>query len=502
MKRLLAIFLTVIFLFGFSATAADAPSSWAQSEVNTAIELGLVPDSQTSLGSKPITRAQFVDLIVNLWRVWDSIGISTVSYKDRANIDLSHVSFSDCGSDSVKICANLGIIDGVGDGKFMPDAHLTRAQAAKILYNACRVFAGHITDEDSMITTSRRGISSHQLPHIFSDGGKIRNWAREHINWCYRHNVMSGVSKSEFNPDGEYTCEQAILTILRLYYLNGRVSENTIQNPKDFYPIYNGLLVEKWLSSTLDYHTTEEIGHVADKDAEVSFIVENTGVGSTYGHLIDKAGNVLLTDLWGSNGKFVRADIDYPFVYVIAKGYASRGVVNLETGETWRDKELSEITGKDYTAVAYPNGAEIRAKSGWYTIMSKDGEALSETYENAIRYVGDNLYIGWVSDYPRTSDILYCDGVNPARIVRTEVFRYNATVHSIGGGLYAVVNSDYDISVFDAFGDDIGKISSDKIGASGIITLEGFSNGLLRIRDEITQRTIYCTPEGIPVETK
>ena len=31
-----------------------------------------------------------------------------------------------------------------------------------------------------------------RLPHVFADGADIASWARNDINWVYRHGIMSG----------------------------------------------------------------------------------------------------------------------------------------------------------------------------------------------------------------------------------------------------------------------------------------------------------------------
>ena len=56
-----------------------------------------------------------------------------------------------------------------------------------------------------------------RLPHVFADGADIASWARNDINWVYRHGIMTGTGGNAFEPAGEYTREQSIATMLRLY---------------------------------------------------------------------------------------------------------------------------------------------------------------------------------------------------------------------------------------------------------------------------------------------
>lgn len=47
-----------------AASAADKPSKWTQASVNAAIQAGLVPESLQRNYSKPITREQFTQLLI------------------------------------------------------------------------------------------------------------------------------------------------------------------------------------------------------------------------------------------------------------------------------------------------------------------------------------------------------------------------------------------------------------------------------------------------------
>lgn len=429
MKRLCLLLIIAILISntGVVEAKSDAPSSWAVKEVNDAIKLGLVPNSLKCNYNQPITRAEFVELIMQLWSVWEKAGMSTVSAQQIDKLDIYTVRFSDCNDKKVLICAALGIVDGTGKNSFMPNGLLTRQQAAKILHNACQTFANYVTLEDTQSSTAMRGVASFWLPHNWTDGIKIRSWARDYINWCFRHNIMSGIDDNMFDPDGEYTREQAILTVLRLYYANGHAEANTLRNKLDYYPIFGfgdhyKRNVKGWIDSTLQQHSVDEVGIVTDKN-----------------------------------------------------------------------KTLLDVTGTANTQTQ-PNKARIESKSGWYRIVKENGSALSESYANALLYVGDNLYIGWVSDNPRAYDIIFCDGVHSARIIRKEEFRFNNHVFVLGGGLYAVQNTDYRISVFDSFGDTIGTINSEQA-----LIMNGSAGGLLWVTQSKNGQDLYYTPNGVAV---
>lgn len=461
MRKLWIVFVTtiVLILSALPVLAADRPSSWAVAEVQTAIELGLVPAGLKGGYTKPITRAEFASLVMQLPRM-----------ENYAAEDMDE-------SES-----------------------LTRQQAAKMLYKACEVFAPWVINEDAMITTAYRGYASMEMPHSWEDGAEIRSDARAPVNWCYRHNVVNGMGGNTFAPEGGYTREQAILTVLRLYYTDGRASSNPVQNEPDYYPVYSDYTMSSlrgWIDSSLNPHTKEEIGHLADRDASIGFVIDNVGVGVTYGHLIDPQGRTLLTDLWGAEGKFHSAQIDEPYVWVALSDWTQSpeapvyGVVDIETGQTWPNKTLEDVTGKTYPVQEHGPAQIVQIETGWYRLKDDEGKVLSETYENAMAYVGDDLYIGWVGENPRTYDVIRCDGLNPCQVVRTETFRFNNRVFDLGGGVYAVQNTDTQTSVFDAFGDTLSTIST-----TDAVVLAGSANGLLYFQSQGELGEVYYTQTG------
>ena len=44
-------------------------------------------------------------------------------------------------------------------------------------------------------------------------------WAKFFVTWANEYGIMTGITEEEFNPQGQYTVEQAVATIVRLYNL-------------------------------------------------------------------------------------------------------------------------------------------------------------------------------------------------------------------------------------------------------------------------------------------
>ena len=95
-----------------------------------------------------------------------------------------------------------GYVQGVGDKLFFPEAEMTRAQFAQVLFN----MSGAIEEE-----------GSH--PTQFSDVESTA-WYAKAVSWAVEAGVVNGVSDTEFEPEGKITREQ-IATMLYRYAGNG-----------------------------------------------------------------------------------------------------------------------------------------------------------------------------------------------------------------------------------------------------------------------------------------
>lgn len=89
--------------------------------------------------------------------------------------------------------------EGVYCSKHESSHSLTRERAATIIQRAATVLGIELPDGD--------------IP--FTDG--ISDWALDGVRHCYAAGIMSGYDDTTFGASDNYTYEQALITVYRLY---------------------------------------------------------------------------------------------------------------------------------------------------------------------------------------------------------------------------------------------------------------------------------------------
>lgn len=191
----------------------DDASDWAKPEIQKAAACNLLPYELTDKYQSNITRKEFCNLIYRLVatefspdsdsRMGQWSAIDSVIYERQLTDKVNSVSFSDCEDDKIKFLSGAGIIYGMGAGMFAPDESLTREQASTILYRTAE-FLGNKT----MPTA---------IKMVYTDESEISDWTKSSVACMNAMGIMNGVSETEFSPKGNYTVEQAIATMVRLY---------------------------------------------------------------------------------------------------------------------------------------------------------------------------------------------------------------------------------------------------------------------------------------------
>lgn len=168
------------------------PSEWAAADVKEAIELAIVPEALQNRYQAAVSRGEFCELAC---RLLQKSGVN-LPKPDKQNPN----PFSDSDSQYVYTLSRLGVVDGRGDGIFDPDAAITRQEAAKLLSKTADVL----------------DIARTSLALEYSDQNEAAEWAVPFISDVSNIGVMLGVSENRFDPQGTYTREQSIMTMLRL----------------------------------------------------------------------------------------------------------------------------------------------------------------------------------------------------------------------------------------------------------------------------------------------
>ena len=166
----------------------DSPADWAINQVNAAIGLGLVPQSMQTYYPRATTRAEFAALAVALYE------LEKGTITERATFD-------DTDDISVHKAAAIGVVIGVGNNMFEPEAFLSREQAATML--------ARLSDAVEKPFPAKEA--------SFADNSSINSWAIEAVGRVQTAEIMNGIGGNMFSPKGAYTREQSIVTIMRSY---------------------------------------------------------------------------------------------------------------------------------------------------------------------------------------------------------------------------------------------------------------------------------------------
>ena len=135
------------------------------------IETGIVPQSLQSAYGNAATRAEFCALAVGLYE------------KIKGEI-AERAYFTDTQDVNVEKMAAVGVVNGVGDGRFDPSAPLTRQEAATML---CR------------LAEAAGKPLENALPD-FEDKALIASWAESSVGSMQASGVMDGVGGGMFAP--------------------------------------------------------------------------------------------------------------------------------------------------------------------------------------------------------------------------------------------------------------------------------------------------------------
>ncbi len=178
-----------------AANTKGEASSWAKETIEKAIEIGIVPEELQSKYIKKINRDEFCRLAVNTYKAVTKMEYTT---------DKSY--FRDTDAEYINAAYELQIVSGVGNDMFAPEKNITRQEAAVMLNNLARLL----------------NIKGTENIGKFVDESYFADWAKSSIYSVAAMKsgdtyVMAGTGEGKFSPWMNYTREQAIATMWRLY---------------------------------------------------------------------------------------------------------------------------------------------------------------------------------------------------------------------------------------------------------------------------------------------
>jgi hypothetical protein len=165
-------------------------SDWAYEWMDKADKLSIIPDILLNQDmTRDITRKEFSALAVKLY---ESLKGSKIA------VDLASP-FTDTSDSDVIKAYSLGIVSGIGNGLFAPDASLTREQASTMLTRVYKAvyWEGWTLGEDAAYD---RHVLDTAGVAKFSDDELISGYAKDSVYFMVKNNIITGLGNNMFGP--------------------------------------------------------------------------------------------------------------------------------------------------------------------------------------------------------------------------------------------------------------------------------------------------------------
>jgi hypothetical protein len=239
----------------------DVDSSYAKVAIQDLYDKGIITGVDANGHFNPkgtLTRAQFATIIVKTLGL--KADATKSSFKDVVGWSIPYV----------EAAYQSGIVTGVGNGKFNPNATVTREMAATILVKALQT-KGNLDNKDATLT--------------FKDADKIANWAKPYIGLAQKYVLVKGYPDGSFNPKGNANREMGatmgsnLLTACDVI-VRGNQSAPVISNVNIESNNANHSLAKVGDTVTLTFKTTEQVTKLSNFKINGSNPTTFTSVGS------------------------------------------------------------------------------------------------------------------------------------------------------------------------------------------------------------------------------
>nr|WP_269438165.1 S8 family serine peptidase [Phosphitispora fastidiosa] len=178
----------------YSRTFADITGHWAKADIElmAARHIADGVDETRFAPEAEITRAEFAALLVR------SLGLEQLESSGR----FQDIAFGEWHAGYVEAAYSAGIVAGLSDSSFAPDANITREQMAVMMARAYRYSAGRELAVEN--------------PVSFADAAAISAWAVQGVDQTGSAGIINGMTEDTFAPGEEATRAQGIVMLKRL----------------------------------------------------------------------------------------------------------------------------------------------------------------------------------------------------------------------------------------------------------------------------------------------
>lgn len=184
---------------------SDTHGHWAKETIGILAAMGKVGGvgDNMFMPDGELTRAQFMAFLA---KATDGVDVTKAQAANFTDVPASSwaTSYINWGYQE-------GIVSGVGDGLFAPDAPITREQMAVMLCNYAVYQSFALPQKEDAFTE-------------FTDKKKISSWARDYVQTVAGAKMMSGMGDERFEPQGIATRAQAAKIIYE--YIDAREGIN------------------------------------------------------------------------------------------------------------------------------------------------------------------------------------------------------------------------------------------------------------------------------------
>ncbi|MBQ8696565.1 MAG: DUF4832 domain-containing protein [Clostridia bacterium] len=186
--------------------AISIPADAAAGEYNAFIRFSSLPLAESAktartirfANKQPVANDYGANYIGTFNITGNATGVAD-GYK-QVYVDFTDVKSDHWGKGFIEDICTLGLMGGVGNGKFNPEGIATRAQFVTVLYNM----------------EGKPAVDEVSTPLTDIDG-----WYNAAIKWAYSEGIVNGVSATKFDPNGQLTRETFATMLYRYAKFKG-----------------------------------------------------------------------------------------------------------------------------------------------------------------------------------------------------------------------------------------------------------------------------------------